>query len=294
MDSQINQESQIEIRELTANGMSFRCRVCGMNNIGDSVILLHGFPETSHMWEGVLQFLASQGYRCLAPDQRGYSPGARPQDVNSYRIDEIASDIVALADAVGFQKFHLVGHDWGAGCGWTLIQFYSDRVHTFSALSIPHLAAFRTAKNTDSEQKKRSWYIDFFQLPLIPEIIFSMIIAIAPSGFWSHSTKAEVAEYVSVFRRFDALQGIINWYRANQNFDLEYGEVFVPTTMIWGNKDIAIARAGMEMTKQYMKGDYKFIELDAGHNLVQEQFEPVTQAIFERLQGVSNTNTIEN
>ncbi|MGL5833082.1 MAG: alpha/beta fold hydrolase [Waterburya sp.] len=294
MDSQINQEFQIEIRELTANGMSFRCRVCGMNNNGESVILLHGFPETSHMWEGVLQFLASQGYRCLAPDQRGYSPGARPQAVNSYRIDEIASDIVALADAVGFQKFHLVGHDWGAGCGWTVIQFYSDRVNTFSALSVPHLAAFRTAKNTDPEQKRRSWYIDFFQLPLIPEILFSMIIAIAPSRFWSHSTESEVAEYVSVFRQFDALQGMINWYRANQNFDLEYGDVFVTTTMIWGNKDIAIARAGVKMTEQYMKGDYKFIELDAGHNLVQEQFEPVTQAILERLQGVSNTNTIED
>ena len=185
MDSQISQESTIEILEVTANQMNFRCRACGMNNTGESVILLHGFPETSHMWESVLKFLASKGYRCLAPDQRGYSPDARPQDIDSYRIDQIASDIVALADAVRFEKFHLVGHDWGAGCGWTLVQLYSDHIKTFSALSIPHLAAFRTAKNTDPEQKKQSWYMDFFQLPLIPEILFGMIVSLASSRYFS-------------------------------------------------------------------------------------------------------------
>lgn len=148
MESKTSQV-QIEIKELPANGMRFRCRVCGLENSGDLVILLHGFPETSHMREGVLISLASQGYRCLAPDQRGYSPGARPKDIADYHIKEIASDVIALADAVGFQKFHLVGQDWGSGCGWTVVQLYGDRVNSWSALSVPHMAAFECFKIID-------------------------------------------------------------------------------------------------------------------------------------------------
>jgi pimeloyl-ACP methyl ester carboxylesterase len=131
------QEFPFEIKELTANNMIFRCRVCGMENSGEPVILMHGFPESSNMWEPMLVLLASKGYRCLAPDLRGYSAGARPKDVNSYRIDKIASDVIALADSVGFQKIQLVGHDWGAGCGWTIVEQYPDRVNSWSALSIP-------------------------------------------------------------------------------------------------------------------------------------------------------------
>lgn len=278
-----NSQVQIEIKDLPANGMTFRCRVCGLENTGEPVILLHGFPETSHMWEGVLISLASQGYRCLAPDQRGYSPGARPKDIAHYQIKEIASDVIALADAVGFQKFHLVGHDWGSGCGWTVVQLYSDRVNSWSALSIPHMAAFDTAKKTDPDQKKRSWYMDLFQLPIIPEVLFGFAVAGNPPSLWK-STDEEVADYLTVFRKFDGRKATINWYRANKNIPIQYGDVFLPTLLIWGNQDIAIGHAGVEMTKQFMQGEYSLIELDAGHTLVQQQFERVNQEILNHIQ----------
>lgn len=274
---------QIEIKELSANGMTFRCRVCGLENSGEPVILLHGFPETSHMWEGVLISLASQGYRCLAPDQRGYSPGARPKDIADYHITEIASDVIALADAVGFQKFHLVGHDWGAGCGWTVVQLYGDRVNSWSALSVPHMAAFKTAKKTDPDQKQRSWYMDVFQIPIIPEVFFGFAVARKPSSLWK-STDEEVADYLTVFKKFDARKATLNWYRANQNSSIQYDDVFLPTLLIWGNQDNAIGRAGVAMTKQFMQGEYSLIELDAGHTLVQQQFERVNQEILNHIQ----------
>jgi pimeloyl-ACP methyl ester carboxylesterase len=100
MESKTELTPQVEIRSLQANGMTFRCRVCGLDNPREPVILLHGFPETSHLWQNVLISLAAQGYRCLAPDQRGYSPGARPEAIDSYNIREIASDVIALADAI--------------------------------------------------------------------------------------------------------------------------------------------------------------------------------------------------
>lgn len=284
MEIKTEQESQIEIKELQANGMTFRCRVCGLENSGEPVILLHGFPETSYMWEGVLISLASRGYRCLAPDQRGYSPGARPKDIKSYRINEIASDVVALADAVGFQKFHLVGHDWGSGCGWTVVELYPERVNSWFALSIPHVAAFSIAKKTDPDQKKRSWYMDFFQIPVLPETFFGFLVSGNPRSLWKLSSDEGVADYLSVFREFDGRRSTINWYRANKDFPIQYGNVSLPTILIWGNQDPAVGRAGVEMTKQYMKGEYSMLELDAGHALVQEKFERVNQEILNHIQ----------
>lgn len=290
MESKIGQEFPIEIREVKANGMTFRCRVCGLENSGEPVILLHGFPETSHMWSGILTSLASRGYRCLAPDQRGYSPGARPKDVDSYRINEIASDVVAVADAVGFQKFHLVGHDWGSGCGWTVVELFPERVHSYIALSVPQIAAFYNAKKTNPDQKKRSWYMDFFQIPAIPEILFGLIITGNRSSVWKRSSDREVADYLSVFRKFNGRQATINWYRANKTLPVQYGNVSLPTLLIWGNQDPAIGRAGVEMTKEYMKGEYTLIELDAGHTLVQEKFERINQEILNHLQRHSLKN----
>lgn len=283
MESRTDSKSQVEIKELPANGMTFRCRVCGLENSGEPIILLHGFPETSHMWEGILRSFASRGYRCLAPDQRGYSPGARPNNVASYRINEIASDVIALADAVGFQKFHLVGHDWGSGCGWTVVQLYRDRVNSWSALSVPHLDGFSTAKKVDPDQRKRSWYMDLFQIPVIPEMLLGFATA-GSSSLWKLSSDQEVADYLSVFKQFDGRKATINWYRANKELPVQYGDVSLPTILIWGNQDTAIARAGVEMTKQYMKGEYSLIELDAGHALVQEKFERVNQEILSHIQ----------
>ncbi|HEY9700679.1 MAG TPA: alpha/beta hydrolase [Trichocoleus sp.] len=278
------QNHSIEIRTISANGMTFRCRVCGLENSGDPVILLHGFPETSHTWEGVMRSLAAKGYRCLAPDQRGYSPGARPEAIESYRIDQIASDVVALADAIGFQKFHLVGHDWGSGCGWTVVQLYADRVQSWTALSIPHMAAFKEARDKDFEQKLRSWYIDLFQLPTMPETLLGWVMSGNQAVLWQGSSAPEIADYLTVFQSFEGRQAALNWYRANRELPVQYGNVFLPTMLLWGNQDPAIARAGVTGTKQYMKGEYALLELNAGHRLVQEAFDRVNQEISNHIQ----------
>jgi pimeloyl-ACP methyl ester carboxylesterase len=204
--------------------------------------------------------------------------------IQRYDILEIASDVVALADAIGFQKFHLIGHDWGAGCGWTVIERYPDRIVSWSALSIPHMAAFRAAKLTDPDQKRRSWYMTFFQIPIIPELLFGCGVTQNRRSLWQFSSEAEVADYLTVFRGFAGRRATINWYRANHNFPVEYASVSVPTLLIWGNQDIAVGRTSVEMAKAYMTGNYTMIELDAGHSLVQEQFERVNQAILNHLQ----------
>jgi pimeloyl-ACP methyl ester carboxylesterase len=278
---------EIEIREIAANGYTFRCRLCGLENAGEPVIFLHGFPETSHLWEGILQAFAREGYRCLAYDQRGYSAGARPQGNEHYRIDAIASDAIALADGFGWSKFHLVGHDWGSGCGWTIVQLYPEKVASWSALSIPHLAAFETAKKTDPEQILKSWYIGFFQLPLLPESALGFAVEGSHTSLWPFSSPEEIADYLTVFRSFEGRRATLDWYRANNTLPIAYGDVFIPTLMIWGNQDLFVGRAGVEMTRKYIKGDYSYLELNAGHNLVQEQFDRVLQALLDHVRKYS-------
>ena len=137
---------------------------------GPVVVLLHGFPEQNTMWESIISRLAAQGYRCLAPRQRGYSPGARPTRRRDYRISELVGDVRALIDASGAQRVHLVGHDWGAIVAWHVAQRFPDRLLTLTPISVPHPGAFLKSL-VRSRQGLASWYIYFFQLPRIPEVV---------------------------------------------------------------------------------------------------------------------------
>lgn len=271
------------IRDIAANGMTFRSRFAG--DSGEPVILLHGFPETSHMWVDLLPKLEAAGYRCMAPDQRGYSPGARPEGIENYRYQDIASDVAALADAWGVERFHLVGHDWGAGAGWAAVGTFPERIASWSALSVPHIGAFGRAIREDPDQAQRSTYITFFQDPGVAEAALSANDFAGLKNVWSASSDEEKAEYLSVLGQPGALTGALNWYRGSRGIEpaAEFGDVTTPTLLVWGNKDQAIGRVGVENGAKFMKGPYTFVELDAGHWLIQEKFEEVSGAILAHL-----------
>ena len=235
------------------------------------VILLHGFPETSHMWLPLLEHLAANGYTALAPDLRGYSPGARPPGAEHYAHAAMAPDILAMADALGRERFHLVGHDHGAGLGWYMAARHADRLISWTALSVPHIDAFGQAIAHDPEQRKRSEYMDFFRQVGTAEEALSANDFAALRNVWSESGPAEVEEYLRVLRQPGALTGALNWYRGGLTVAREpIGPVSVPTLMIWGNRDQAIGRPGVTATPPLMDGPYRLVELDAGHWLIQE------------------------
>ena len=104
--------------DVRLDNLTFNCRVAGVENKGEAVILLHGFPETSRMWYPLMLILANEGFKVIAPDQRGYSQGARPLKISDYTIDKLSKDITDIADAFQLEKFHLIGHDWGSAVGW--------------------------------------------------------------------------------------------------------------------------------------------------------------------------------
>ena len=278
----------VDIVNKEVNGMTFKCRVAG-NPTGEPVILLHGWPETSHMWIGLMEKLSAEGYYCIAPDQRGFSPQARPEKVKDYAIEFLAEDVIGIADAFGIKNFQLVGHDWGSAIGWAVVAFHPERVKSWTAMSVPHLKAFSDAIRFDKKQEKMSQYMAFFQWRGIPEWFLLKKDRLNLRKTWKKSSPEELQEYLDVIGNKPALKSTLGYYRANykllkkgQKMD-NYLEVKTPTLMIWGKKDIAIGRTSVEGTAQYMKGDYQYVELDAGHWLMQEAFDACYNPINEHL-----------
>jgi pimeloyl-ACP methyl ester carboxylesterase len=277
-----------------ANGYQFNVRIAGEfengQPVNELVVFLHGCPETSFMWVDTMAFLAQHGYSCVAPDQRGYSPGARPLLVSQYELDKLVSDIIALVDTTDVHKFHLVGHDWGAVIGWAINQKHPDRIQTWSAMAVPHNFSFFDKRFNDSDQKKASAYINFLKLPYpIPELFISAFNYNALKAGWTSHSQEEIDEYMNVFNQKNALRGAINWYRALPN-DLNdfpsyiQNTVATPTVYFWGNRDQYVLRTAAENCAQYMTGPFEFVELDSSHWIIQDQKTTVNEKILELIQ----------
>ena len=267
-------------KKIAIGELAFDYRVAGEGN-KEFVILLHGFPETSIMWTLLMNHLASLGFCCIAPDMRGYSSGACPKGVQNYTVDKLSDDIVNIAKELKTDRFHLIGHDWGAAVGWHLVYHHPERINSWTALSVPHNKAFAKAYKTDPEQKKRSRYIGFFLLPIIPEIMIRRNDFQMFRRLWKNSGPEEMNHYLSVFRRKPSLTGALNYYRANlrRGKGQRIGYIETPTLFIWGKKDLAIGEAAAKGTEEYMKGEYAFLELDGGHWLIQTNYAEVESAI---------------
>lgn len=259
----------VEETQMSAGDYTYDVRRAGDGD--ELVILLHGFPETSHMWLPLLEHLAANGYTALAPDLLGYSPGARPADAEHYSHAAMAVDILALADARGKDRFHLVGHDHGAGLGWYIAGRHAERLASWTALSVPHVDAFLQAIATNAEQRQRSGYMQFFRQVGTAETALAADDFAAMRNIWTASPPEQVEEYLRVLRQPGALTGALNWYRGGFSEDRQpVGLVSVPTLLIWGNQDSAIGRPGVTATPPLMDGPYRLVELDAGHWLIQE------------------------
>ena len=142
------------------------------------VLLLHGFAESMHCWRAQLEALADAGYRAVAPSQRGYSPGARPdpRDTTNYDIERLMDDAMAIAAACGHseRRFHLVGHDWGGSIAWALADRYPERLASLTILSRPHPNAFnRSLQMPDGEQAHRSRHHTAFLEPDAADVLLA-------------------------------------------------------------------------------------------------------------------------
>lgn len=273
-------EFRLQIGEL-----EFLVRVAGMQNEGPAVILLHGFPESSIMWTDLLKEAAKEGYRVVAFDQRGYSPGARPKGIENYHINELTKDVLAVANKFDFDSFHLVGHDWGAVVSWNVAMEYPKRLRSLTALAIPHIGIFFDAVLNHPEQQKRSDYIKRLQNPFLPEYkfvanqqeFFKQMIAANPKDY--------LEEYLALQGEYGAATATINWYRALDLAEIVTQKTYKktinrPTLFIWGSEDMVIAPAIIPQQEALITAPYKEVVLPTGHALIQTQTDTVVGEII--------------
>lgn len=240
---------------------------------GPAVVLLHGHPQTNAAWHEVVPRLTTRGYRCLAPNQRGYSPGARPRRRRDYRMSELVGDVGALIEAIGVRDVHLVGHDWGALVAWSFAAEHPEQVRTLSALSGPHPRALHIAMMT-SRQGLASWYAYAYLLPRLPERFYlgkdvngARLSRMLQAG-------GQVVELANRDVRAMAEQGAytaaLNWYRAAP-FSGRVGQVAVPTMFIWGDRDKYILEGAARRSGRYVTGHYRFEVLRGASHWMPDQ-----------------------
>jgi pimeloyl-ACP methyl ester carboxylesterase len=250
---------------------------------GEPVVLLHGFPQTRTSWHLIAPALSAAGYRVLAPDQRGYSPGARPRRRRDYALDKLVADVIALADRAGLGRFHVVGHDWGGAVAWGLGATHPERLASLTSLSTPHVRAM-AGSFVRSTQALRSWYMLAFQLPFLPERLTTTGDRFRASLVDSGLPEAQADESVALMRS-GAARGTIGWYRAIPfSPPALAAKVSVPTMYVYGTEDFALGRKAADLTGRYVTGPYRYEVLEGVGHWIPEAADKLNPLLLSHLQ----------
>lgn len=274
------------------NNLDFHVVMAGPAD-GPLLLLLHGFPEFWYGWRRQIPALAAAGYHVWAPDQRGYNRSAKPRRVSDYDIDLLARDVIGMIDASGRRQVHLVGHDWGAAVAWWVAGHYPERLASLTILNVPHLHVMKEAILHSPAQRRRSWYIYFFQLPWLPELSLAdrnwtnAVRSLKGSSRRGTFSNDDLAAYRQAWAQPGAMTGMLNWYRAAARsfFRLgNLGRIRVPTLMLWGAQDIALGRElAQPSIDQCDDGRLVYLE-EASHWVQHEEPDRVNRLLLEHLE----------
>jgi pimeloyl-ACP methyl ester carboxylesterase len=250
---------------IEVNDLSFHVMDEGQ---GPPVLLLHGFPDSSHLWRRQIPVLTRAGYRVIAPDLRGFGESDRPGSVEDYALPVVIGDLIGILDTLDVEQATVVGHDWGAVLAWTLAAMIPDRVERLVALTVGHPNGFFA---DPIGQRRLSWYVLFFLFPGIAEkalrrddwALFRTFLGDAP----------DLDRYIRDLERPDALTAGLNWYRANFSPEM-FGQdnptplppVGCPVMGIWASGDVALGEAQMLASSKHVTGPWRYERLDGvGH-----------------------------
>lgn len=256
-------------RRVEANGLSFAVVDAGE---GPAVLLLHGFPDSWHLWRHQVPALVAAGHRVIAPDLRGFGESDRPDGVDQYSLAHVVTDVVGILDAAGEGRVAVVGHDWGAAVAWALATLAPDRVDRMAAISVGHPSGYFALGGL--EQAERSWYMLFFQFEGVAEE------ALRADGWrllreWSSAGGAapDVERHVADLSRPGALTAALSWYRANiapvafsPAARLELPPVRCPVLGVWSDGDHHCLEAQMAGSGRFVDGPFRYERIEgAGH-----------------------------
>jgi pimeloyl-ACP methyl ester carboxylesterase len=248
---------------------------------GMPVLFMHGWPDTHALWRHQVKAMTDQGYRTLAPDLRGFGASDKPSEVEAYALKHTVVDMLAVLDAAGVDKAHVVAHDWGAAAAWGLVSFLPQRVQSFTTLSVGHPLAFRGA---GFEQRMRSWYMLLFQFEGIAE----QWLQENPFMLGGHPDADEVQSRLA---EPGALTASLGWYRANAHprslvgAAPELPTVDCPVMGVWSSGDVALVERQMTDSATYVGGPWRYERIDgAGHWMQLDATDRVNALLVEFLQ----------
>ncbi|MET0383187.1 MAG: alpha/beta hydrolase [Burkholderiaceae bacterium] len=233
---------------IAANAMSFHALAAGPAD-GPLMLMLHGFPETSHGWSKQIVPLAEAGLRVVAPDLRGIGLSSKPAGIGAYRVDALAADVAAMIRALGRERACIVGHDWGGVVAWHLAEHHADVVERVAILGAPHPAVFSSYLLRHPWQAGKSWYLAFFQLPWAPEAILGaanfewLAQALTTTSRPGAFSSVDLRVYREAWSQPGALTGMINWYRAlplGSKAPRPDALITMPVRLLWGDKDTVL------------------------------------------------------
>jgi pimeloyl-ACP methyl ester carboxylesterase len=280
----------IELRRIETNpGLVFDVSIAG-DAAAPLVLLLHGFAVSRHLWDAQLPALARAGFLAAAPDQRGYSPGARPDpaDLAQYGIERLIDDALDLAAAVGSggaRRFHLVGHDWGGSLAWEIAARHPERLGSLTMLSRPHPGAFNRALREDPGQPHRPRHHKAFleagaAAGLLADGARWLRARHAANGVPPVATE----RHLSVLGSPEAMEAALAWYRARGTVHRPIGPVAVPTLFVWGDADDTVGRMAAEGTRDFIAAPYRFEVLPGvGHYAPDQVPDRVNALLLEHL-----------
>ena len=256
------------------------------------VVLLHGFPEFWWSWRHQIATLAAAGYRVVAPDLRGYHRSDKPRGLGAYRLDRLCGDLRALLDDLGPAPHPIVAHDWGGALAWWSALHFPERIARLAILNAPHPAVFRTALRRDREQRRRSRYFLYFQLPWLPErklardrcrLVRRMFERTSRPGTF---TAAELDRYAAAAAVPGALGAMLAWYRAALRRPPPRPptlRVEPPVRIVWGTEDSALSRALVAPSAELCREAEIFPIEGAGHWVQHEEPERVGELLLDFL-----------
>jgi pimeloyl-ACP methyl ester carboxylesterase len=268
------------------NGIKLHTIFAGSED-GEPVILLHGFPDAWFGWNQQIVALANKGFRVIVPDQRGYNLSDKPTGKKSYHMEILVQDLLGLADSLNLNKFHLVGHDFGAMVAWYTAIYFPERINKLVIANVPHPNVMTDYLRRNFSQIRKSWYAFFFRIPLIPE----RLVRVRNWKFLSSAmakglTAEELNRYRNAWLQPSAMNSMINWYRMfGKKFSVKPKSLVIdlPTIILWGKQDPHLSYQMAELSTK-MCNNCKLVTFEtASHWVHQDEPEKFNNHLIQHL-----------
>lgn len=271
------------------NNIELETREAGPQE-GELVVLLHGFPECWNTWRHQIEPLVKAGFRVCVPNMRGYGKSSKPKAVKQYHLDALITDIEAIRQHYGKDRFHLAGHDWGGAVAWWYALHHAEHLASLSVLNLPHPLAFLTKLKGSFKQIRKSWYIFYFQIPILPEWSMKRFNFASLKKVLTHTSNKDAYDAVD-FRHLEeawgepgALKAMVNYYRAllrNLRIPEGDGKISTPTQILWGEKDLALSLESAYESEHFLLNGHLTTYPDATHWLAHDKPKEISARLIQ-------------